>query len=157
MPIAPTPTPGRLAFVADGFTPGGGRAAADARCVSAAAGAGRAGAFVAFLSTSTEAGTARLPVGPPWVRPDGQVLAPTTAALLDGLSAAPVQTAAGANLLGLSILLGEATPATLATTCQDWTSALGSAELWAAWTWTTNRDRGFRTCSGASALLCLEL
>lgn len=156
VPVAPTPTPGRLAFVtSSAFTPGGGRAAADALCASEAATAGWTGAVVAFLSTSTEAGTARLPVGLPWVRPDGQVLAPTIAELTAAFTAAPVQTAAGADLQYGTILLGDAAPGTLTSTCQDWASTGGVAMVSMGATWVTSQTTANVACSTPFAVLCL--
>lgn len=79
--LTPPKMSGRRTFVTlNPWTPGGGRASADALCASEASANGLTGTFLALLATPTETAWERFSTqGPTWVRLDGVALAPTAA------------------------------------------------------------------------------
>jgi hypothetical protein len=80
--VAPPQVAARMVFVTTSpWPPGGGLAAADATCMAAGAGFGRA--FKAFLTSGGVEAGARFADGTPFERPDGVLLAPTATAFLD--------------------------------------------------------------------------
>ncbi|MDD5307455.1 MAG: hypothetical protein PHU25_09060 [Deltaproteobacteria bacterium] len=130
-PVAPQPQSGRIAFVsAAAFMPGGGLAAADARCQAEAAAASLAGTFRALLAAGSASAASRFSAaGAAWVRRDGVPVASSAAAFLGGeLPVAAIALAAdGKTYLGnTGVWSGAAavdeTPGA-DMTCSDWTAA----------------------------------
>jgi hypothetical protein len=81
-PLSLNPRPGRRAFFAVSWTPGGGITSADATCQGLAATAGLGGTFKALLATTTASAISRFDTsGPPWVRLDEVSLADPAANL----------------------------------------------------------------------------
>ncbi len=126
----PGPT-GRIAFLSNGkFTPGGGISAADSLCQSEAATDGFAAAstFLAFLPTTTASAVSRFNTsGAPWQRPDGIALAPTAAAIVGTLSAAPTQRGDGTyfasgNDSAWSGAMAPDQVGTSTSTCNNWST-----------------------------------
>ncbi len=126
--LAPTRDPtGRVAFVTAGnWSPGAGRADADAFCADEARIAGLSGSFLALLLTSTEGHFDRFDTGgPTWVRTDGIPLAPTAAdvagPLPDWLDTFITLTADGGVRDSFDPWTGSA-----GAHCNDWTSNLAT-------------------------------
>jgi hypothetical protein len=130
--IATVPRPqatGRIAFVTTGlFDPSTGRASADALCASEATAASLPGSYLAFLSTTTQAGSARFDLtGAPWVRTDGVPIMQSandlaTWNLLTGIDRHADQTLERLPAWSGSIV---AVGGTAEYACNDWTSNQG--------------------------------
>jgi len=139
VPLVYPKAAGRAAFLSSGtWNPGGtiggmmGLGSADALCRQEATNANLASpnTFLAAMSTSTQAASARFSInGAPWVRPDGIPLASTAAAFFDStmLLDAPLNTSANSSVYQTYwVWTGSTTPAVMGTavsTCTDWTSA----------------------------------
>jgi hypothetical protein len=130
--IVPPPTR-RLAFTTVGaWTPGSGRASADALCQSEAGGAGLSGTYLAVLASTTSSAAARFNTsGAAWARVDGARL---TASASTTFSASYWDTSPGLSADGslhfgnLQVWGGAANLASVGTagsTCNDWTSTTG--------------------------------
>jgi hypothetical protein len=124
--VAMPPDGARHAFITGPVPITTGLAAIDARCAADAASAGLAGAFAAWLPTSTGSASSRFTAGAPWVRRDGVVaIAGDLSAQLSAID----QDASGNYQTGLG-WSGAATPTTLPgsanDTCLDWSSAAGT-------------------------------
>jgi hypothetical protein len=121
--VAPSSNP--RAFLSTSFTPGAGIAAADAQCQSEATQNGLTGSYVAFLSTTTAAATARLQLGTPWVRVDNVETTADFFTYDGGFSV----TAAGVHVDAFPYSgsqAPEAKSAALNESCGDWTGGGGS-------------------------------
>jgi len=136
---APTPVPGRVAFVSsDAFFHDAGLEGADALCAAdAVAGNLPAGEYRALLATSTTAAIDRFDVaGAEWVRPDGVPVAGSAADFADGatgLLAAIALRADGSWTDGGSVTTGApAVDASDANTCSDWSDATDTSMFLAA-------------------------
>lgn len=115
----------RVAFLSgEGFSPGGGIAAADALCAERAAAAGISGEFKALLATKDASAASRFDDdGPLWARVDGALLSPSAEAFVaaDRWAAALNVTEEG-DYLDVSTWGGSEHPAEIGTdTCADWT------------------------------------
>jgi hypothetical protein len=128
-PVSGPAASGRRAFVAPGWTSGGGLAAADARCAADALAAGLPGTFRALLADVGTSAISRFDTtGPSWVRVDGVPIAETAATLATAdLIAALHLTAAGVDVgIYATAFTGAPRPSTAGTpnsTCEGWTSA----------------------------------
>ena len=135
-PVAPVAEAGRLAFLTrEGFTPGGGLAAADALCQSEAVEAGLKGSFLALLSTEQAGAATRFSSsGPLWVRPDGVPLAASAAELFGGgwLRVPLSVTADGTAYRGNELVwTGSQDPNTAGSSvqsCSSWSSGSGATQ-----------------------------
>jgi hypothetical protein len=162
---------GRHAFLSSAFAPGGGLAAADARCQADATSASLPGTYLALLATSTASAASRFDVtGPAWVRPDGvPVFAQASDLTALTMVAPPCVDATGTFwTFDAPVWTGGSavsTAGSLATTCQDWASSastdMGSTGLSGFMqvngvTWF--RANGSVACSttGLAHLVCLE-
>ena len=147
--VGPVPPAGatRIAFLTTApWASGGGRADADARCAGDAAAAGFPGTYLAALATTTSTIASRFDLnGPPWIRPDGQLIAPTAA----GVFSDPIHVAAidiGTDQLNASVFhhyTGARSPfdvGTAATTCDDWTSTASAQSGWIGYSTQTRND-----------------
>jgi hypothetical protein len=129
------PMAGRRAFLSNNGVPGSaGIAGADAECASSASSIGLAGTFRALLATSSASAASRFSAsGPPWVRVDDVPLTATAAELF---VAAPkllahLDVTASRKYLNDPVWAGSTsvtTAGTAATTCQNWTTALSTAQ-----------------------------
>jgi hypothetical protein len=131
LPLSLDPRPGRRAFFAGSWTPGGGITSADAACQGLAASAGLGGTFKALLATTTASAISRFDTtGAPWVRLDDISLADPAA----NLAASRVDAALnltttmlyinGSGALDLAWTGARSATAlgTPASTCSDWSS-----------------------------------
>ena len=163
-PIALTPATGRIAFRSELWTPGGGLASADAKCMTEAAAAGYTGMFRALLATDTASASSRMNLaGLPWVRTDGIPLVVTADDLAAGTlvtsltESADHQTYVGAYAWTGSV--GVTSPSA-GRSCSDWTDTAATS--------TAHVGEAFRTrvdwfaqaydeaCDTAHYLYCLE-
>jgi hypothetical protein len=122
----PVPPPGaRVAFLSKTvWNPSTGLPSADTLCATEAQGAGLAGAYRAFLATSTASAVSRFDLaGAPWVRTDG-VLVATGADLTKGSALAPLLLGADGQVSGVvGAWTGSEAPDKLGTeNCRDWSS-----------------------------------
>lgn len=120
---APKPTTGVRVFPAEGFTPGGGLAGADALCAQTAAAAGLTGAFRALLATAAMPAAARFdPAAGPVVRPDGIEIAASVGDLLAGKMASAANATLDGRYLSGPVWTGAEDPASPAqgAPCSDW-------------------------------------
>ncbi|MGZ6142670.1 MAG: choice-of-anchor D domain-containing protein [Myxococcales bacterium] len=158
---------GRLAFESAGqFTPGGGLAAADQLCHDEAAGAALSGTFLALLTTTTTPAAARFSAGTPWVRVDGVQLAASPADLALRKLPAQLDVSAGGQYLGSAVhnaIVWSGSPSagdvgTAASTCSDWTSTSGNADLAGADYVANEWFNAFPAtpCSSAAHVYCLQ-
>jgi hypothetical protein len=123
---------GRIAFVsAAGWKPGGGRAAADAHCMSEATAAGLPGIYLALLPTNATSSAARFDLnGPAWVRVDGARVAATPTALMSQRLDTTLNLTASATPKDGYVWTGYGMKDALSTgesTCNDWTSSSSAA------------------------------
>lgn len=123
LPPPPSP-PGKRVFVSAPITPGGGLAGADARCAADASAAGLAGAasFRAAIAVTGAGPFDRFDPGEPLVRPDGELVASTGAALFSGVGqirSFPNRHADGTpySTDAPFVWIGD-----VGSTCSDWTS-----------------------------------
>jgi len=128
VPVTLTKVSGRYAFLSSaGFTTGG-LAAADAKCQSDAQAASLPGTYAALLATSTASAASRFSTsGSTWVRPDGVPVFAQASDLTLYALVAPIMLGADGSWheANFTIAAGASSvtaTATLATTCQDWTS-----------------------------------
>lgn len=159
--VAPTITPGRLAFTSAAiWSPGaGGLASADAVCQAEAIGAGHAGTFLAALPTSTTATQARFDLGgAPWVRADGVRVTPTATGLFNAefLDAHLGLTAAGNPVVSNTTF--SPAPNLVGDHCSDWTASVGLTRVGDSES--TARGEVFNfvdhPCSAAAHVICLQ-
>jgi hypothetical protein len=169
--VTPTPPAAkRYAFVStNAWTPTGGRGpgagSADERCNLDKG--SLPGTYVALLSTSTSPASdpARLdPSGPVWVRPDGIVIASTTANLFAGTTQAPInQQSDGTYLTNFNqVFTGGFVPnmttgTAASESCTDWSVSTGTADV----AYPISMYRWFGTgstlsCTTAARLYCLQ-
>jgi hypothetical protein len=132
--VAPVPVAGRRAFISTvSFDPTTGVGGADARCAAEAAAAGLPGAYKALIGTSTASALSRFSLaGGPWVRLDGIALASSISAFAAGDLATPLNVTTTGAYVGDHVATGGGTPETvpsLANTCDDWSSAAGTARM----------------------------
>jgi hypothetical protein len=142
------------------YAPGafGGLAGADAICANHAAGAGLAGTYVAWLSSSSGDAKARLGAANGWVRPDGIPVAGTLTELSAGRLLFPANLDEnGARVAaGLRVVTGTSTDGGYAADgdCIDFSNTNGSVAygnpdttlLFSSWDYTG--------CAGPTALYC---
>jgi hypothetical protein len=162
IPLAFTPTAGRRAFVSGAlFPPTNGVAAADAICANEAQLAGFTGTFAALLPSATTPASQRFgAAGPPWVRPDGVVVAATAADLLAGALLAPINVRAdgtyydGYAHTGFYPPTGPVDPTR---NCDGWTNA-GTGGGWGYAATSDNAAFSQTTtdCTTAVPVYCLE-
>lgn len=131
--VGPNPTSGnRLAFLATSAMHGGGVGALDSQCQSEATAAGLPGTYLAAVAAQGVTIASRFGAGTPWARPDGTVIAPTTAAMFDGTDPDSFinQLADGtyAGAANTTVRTGELplVPGTSNSTCNSWTSTSNS-------------------------------
>ncbi len=126
---------GNLMFVtANGSYTGalGGLAGANSICDGAGTAAGLPGPFIAFLSSSTQPMSARLPSGDTrWVRPDGELIAASQAQLLNGQLSSPILLDENGAVVATTNTASAWTGtfpggSASANTCTDWTSTATS-------------------------------
>jgi hypothetical protein len=160
--VAPFPDTGKLAFVTtqDWQPMVGTRDSADALCQSEAEAAGREGAFLAALSTTTESIASRFIPGTIWTRVDGvRLMRDGTAMTTDFLDVAPELTLLGAVVFDdyWTGTLRFDQPSQLSENCSDWTTGKGTD---GTMHWTSKVDvsqpQKFDDCSSAVPVLCLE-
>lgn len=128
--VAPASTYRRAFTTEASFVPGGGLAAADALCAQEATAASLPGTYTALLATSTASAASRVSTsGSPWARLDGVHIA-TLASFTFVLSqwhVSPNLTADETTWYGnTGLWIGASSlsaKGTLATTCNNWTSA----------------------------------
>jgi hypothetical protein len=130
VPVVPTVTLGRLAFLSGTWTPTGGVAGADTHCQTIANNRSLAGTFVALLATQTASAASRLTNGAPWVRIDGLALAPTAFDVMNGTLSVPLNVDAGGGYVGDEpVWTGVPSGGTLSDngieTCNDWGDTAG--------------------------------
>jgi hypothetical protein len=175
--VAVTPVVGRHLFVSAGnFTPSAGRAAADTLCQGEAATAGLANPthFLAALSETTGSAASRFNLaGAVWVRPDGVQVGATPTSFMEAMLIAPVYVGANGAPAGTAVPDSvpfwtgssgglNAASASMAESCNDWTSATLTTGGWIG-----ESGIGFSGADGAFAyndfgctmpeqLLCIE-
>jgi hypothetical protein len=131
--VEPRRSTGRLAFVSRGlFSSGGGVAAADALCQSEAAAAGLGGSFLAEMALADTLPEARFDLnGPPWVRPDGVLVADTAAAYFhdEFIRSPPTVTVQGEYRPEIYAWYGQDRlgQTTADSTCANWASTTGTS------------------------------
>lgn len=161
--LYPTPSQGRTVFVSSQpFALGpSGRAAADALCTEDASQEGYQGQYVALLGTSSESALARL-VTPsrPWVRPDGMVIASSTASITGQLAVAITEQADGTHLGGALVFGSDDLADPVDLNCEDWTNPAASvpAVIQGKTGYTDERWYAAQTgaCSEPAHVLCVE-
>lgn len=170
-PVSVAKVSGRHAFLSGPYAPGGGLAAADARCQADATSASLSGTYMALLATSTASAASRFDTtGAPWVRPDGvPVFAQASDLSTLTMVAPPCVDAFGVLwTFDAAVWTGASSVSSagsLTTTCQDWSSSasadMGSTGLSGFMqingvTWF--RANGSVACSttGYARLVCLE-
>ena len=168
--VMPPPVSGRYAFVSKGTVqPGAGhsRATFDALCQSEANTAGLPGTYLALVATTQSTAIERFTTSatsPPWFRPDGVQLVTAAGGLLgDGPELlAPFNVAADGTYVADSSpwtgALQTDQVGTLATTCNDSSSAVGSGDggmSSLAYDW-YNEFQESLTCAGAEPAFCLQ-
>ncbi len=163
VPVTIHPDTGRLAFMAKtGWTPGGGRADADAHCASEAAAAGLSGTFLAAVATTTESIASRFATDAIYRRVDGvRLLRSPGMFVSDWLDASPELDQLGASVSS-DVWTGanrfNQVAASGADNCNDWTD--GTSALDGIQHWSTSTDLRSPAkkdpCDLAVALLCLE-
>lgn len=161
--LYPTPTQGRTVFVSSQpFELGpSGRSGADALCAEDASQEGYQGQYVALLGTSSESALARL-VTPsrPWVRPDGMVLASSSATITGQLAVAITEQADGAHIGGALVFGSDSLADPVDLNCEDWTNAAASvpAVIQGKTGYTDERWYAAQTgaCSEPARVLCVE-
>jgi hypothetical protein len=131
---APRPMSGRFAFVSVANFSGGGIASADAACGIEASAAGLPGSYLALLATTTASAGSRFSLtGPAWVRVDGGPLAESALAFMSGNFRNGLSQTANGRYVALYILTGTgpggllSQAATMAETCNDWTTTSGTS------------------------------
>jgi hypothetical protein len=127
---APQPRTGVRVFPAEGFTPGGGLAGADALCARTAADGGVSGTFRALLATAAMPAAARFdPAAGPVVRPDGIAIAASVGDLLAGKLASAANATLDGRYLGGPVWTGADDPVSPAqgAPCGDWAKSDASA------------------------------
>lgn len=127
---APKPRTGVRVFPAEGFTPGGGLAGADALCARTAAAAGVTGTFRALLATAAMPAAARFdPAAGPVVRPDGIEIAASVGDLLAGKLASAANATLDGRYLSGPVWTGAENPLSPAqfAPCGDWVKSDASA------------------------------
>ncbi len=162
-PVAITPQAGRRAFVSQPWTPGGGLAAADARCQQDATAGGLTGTYRAMLATSTASAVSRLAMtGTPWVRLDGIPIVAAPGDLATKQLLAPLSLKAdGQTYYGQKVWSGATQPTlTSSSTCVNWT--VSAAASGGHHTQASNGPGTFFTesytepCSTALPVYCFE-
>ena len=162
VPVAARPDTGRIAFVTSAdWTPGGGRAAADALCASEAGQSSLPGTYLAALATSTETIASRFSPGPPWRRIDGvRLTRGNTLFVSDFLDVAPELDRAGQVVVN-DFWTGALTFDALAESngnCNDWTVGDQTADgdmHFTTSTWVGSPAKR-EPCDSAVPLLCLQ-
>jgi len=162
VPVATRPDTGRMAFMSTtDWTPGGGRASADAHCASEAANAGLTGNFLAALATTTESLASRFPATEIYRRVDGVRLLRGPGMFTGEWLDVPPELDQFGAVVGNDFWTGTTNWNALppaADTCNDWTdnTALVSGYLH----WTTNTDlrspAKTEPCDQAFPVLCVD-
>lgn len=162
VPVETRADTGRQAFVtANKWTPGGGRASADAHCASEATLGGLTGNFLAAIATSTETIKSRFDPTAVYRRVDGVRLLRGPGLFTASWMDVPPQLDQFGAILSNDLWTGtnrfDTLPAA-ADTCNDWT--VGTAALDGLMHYSTNSDlrSAFKTdpCDSPIPLLCLE-
>ncbi|MFL5307855.1 MAG: hypothetical protein ACJ8F1_21730 [Polyangia bacterium] len=168
--VKPPPVSGRYAFVSKGTVQpaaGHSRATFDALCQSEATTAALPGTYLALVATTQSTAIARFTTSAgslPWFRPDGVQLVTAAAGLLGDrpeLLAAFDVMADGTYVVDSWPWTGALQTdqvGTLATTCNDWSSTVGSGDggtTAGAYDW-YNEFQESLTCVGSQPVFCLQ-
>lgn len=143
------------------WTPGAGRASADATCATDASNAGLAGTFLAAISTTTESIESRFPAGQTYRRIDGVRLSRSPGLFAaDYIDVAPELDPFGA-LVSNDYWTGTrrwAVTGQASDTCADWTTALATVDGEMHYTAHTDLRTSAKRepCSTPLPLLCLQ-
>ncbi len=171
--VTPATTTGRYAFISSSFfTPSSGLAAADGICSTEATNAGLAtpSNYKAFLASNGTTAASRFSLtGANWIRTDGLPIASSIANLLAGTLLVPITTHADGTYVVYATgsaynFTGAATPTTagtMATTCNNWSSAVTGLDGYVGQAPTT--DTNFfgswsgNPCANVETVYCFSL
>jgi hypothetical protein len=158
-------SPPNIVFVTSAVTVGGTLGAignADVMCATAASGAGLAGTYRAWISTSTVNAIDRLTGARGWVRPDGRPVADRAQDLVDGRIWYPIRIDEAGNTVTGNTLVVTGTQSSglveSASTCGDYTSTTGSLAVGSVAATTAGFTRtGITVCSAMTHVYCFGI